>query len=119
MTIITFLIDVSGATLLLLFAVRMVQTGIERSMGPSFRRIITRYRDNRVQTALAGILLAIILQSATAAGLLAAGFSASGVMSFTGGLGIVLGADLGSAMVVQILSFRPEWLIPVRLALGG
>ncbi|NOX39779.1 MAG: Na/Pi cotransporter family protein [Alphaproteobacteria bacterium] len=119
MTIITFLINVSGATLLLLFAVRMVQTGIERSMGPSFRRIVTRYRDNRVQTALAGILLAIILQSATAAGLLAAGFSASGVMSFTGGLGIVLGADLGSAMVVQILSFRPEWLIPVLLALGG
>jgi phosphate:Na+ symporter len=119
MTIITFLLDVSGATLLLLFAVRMVQTGIERSMGPSFRRIVMGYRDNRVQTALAGILLAIILQSATAAGLLAAGFTASGVMSFTGGLAIVLGADLGSATVIQILSFRPEWLIPVLLTVGG
>ncbi len=119
MTTLAFLINLSGATLLLLYAVRMVQTGIERLMGPSFRRLVTRHRDSRLQTASAGVVLAIILQSATAAGLLAAGFVASMVMSFTGGLAIVLGADLGSALVIQLLSFRPEWLIPVLLTLGG
>ncbi len=119
MATLTFLIHLSGATMLLLFAVRMVQTGIERAMGPSFRRIITSRKDSRVQAALAGVMLAIVLQSATAASLLAAGFLASGLIGFVAGLATVLGADLGSAIVIQLLSLRPEWLIPVLLAVGG
>lgn len=119
MTTLVFLVELSGATFLLLYAVRMVQTGIERSMGPSFKRIVTARRESRVQTAMAGILLAMVLQSATAAALLAAGFTASGLIAFTGGLATVLGADLGSAVLIQLLSFRPEWLIPILLTAGG
>ena len=114
-----FLIDLGGATFLLLFAVRMVQTGIERAMGPSFRRIIATRRDSRIQTAAAGVLLAIILQSATAAALLASGFAATSMLSVSGGLAAVLGADLGSSLVIQILSFRPDWLVPILLVIGG
>ncbi|MCP5036769.1 MAG: Na/Pi cotransporter family protein [Rhodobacteraceae bacterium] len=119
MVTLTFLMELAGATMLLLFAVRMVQTGIERSMGPSFRRIITSRKDSRLQMAFAGIMLAIVLQSATAASLLASGFLASALISFTGGLATVLGADLGSALIIQLLSLRPDWLIPVLLAVGG
>ncbi len=119
MSTIAFLINLAGATMLLLFAVRMVQTGIERSMGPSFRRVVTQRKDSRVQTAMAGIVLAIVLQSATAVALLASGFAASGILTFAGGLSLVLGADLGSALVIQILSFKLDWLIPLLLAVGG
>ncbi len=119
MSTITFLIHLAGSTMLLLFAVRMVQTGIERAMGASFRRIITSRKDSRVQAAMSGVILAIVLQSATAASLLAAGFLASALIGFSGALAVVLGADLGSALVIQLLSLRPEWLIPVLLALGG
>ncbi len=119
MATLAFLLNLAGATMLLLFAVRMVQTGIERSMGPSFRRIITSRKDSRLQMALAGVMLAVVLQSATAASLLASGFMASGLITFTGGLATVLGADLGSALVIQLLSLRPDWLIPVLLTIGG
>jgi phosphate:Na+ symporter len=119
MSTLVFLLNLTGATMLLLFAVRMVQTGIERSLGPSFKRIITARKDSKVRTAMAGILLAVILQSATAAALLASGFTASGLLSFTGALAVVLGADFGSALVIQILSFELHWMIPVLLASGG
>lgn len=119
MATLSFIINLAGATMLLLFAVRMVQTGIERSMGPSFRQILTARRNSRFQMALAGGMLAIVLQSAIAASLLASGFMASGLISFVGGLAVVLGADLGSALVIQLLSLRPDWLIPVLLTLGG
>ncbi len=119
MTTLAFLLNLTGATMLLLFAVRMVQTGIERSMGPSFKRIITSRKESQVRTAMAGILLAIVLQSATAANLLAAGFTASGLLSLTGGLAVVLGADFGSAMVIQVLSFDLHWMVPALLAVGG
>ena len=41
MAILSFLMQLAGATMLLLFAVRMVRTGIERAFGPAFRRWVT------------------------------------------------------------------------------
>ena len=105
--------------MLLLFAVRMVQTGIERAMGPSFKRMMTNDKRNRIETSFIGLILAVILQSSTATALLATGFAAGGFLAISNGLAIVLGADLGSALVIQILSFDLDWLVPFLLAIGG
>jgi len=119
MSVLTFFLNLAGATMLLLFAVRMVQTGIERAMGPSFKRMMTNEKRNRIQTAFIGMLLAIVLQSSTATALLATGFAAGGFLTIASGLAIVLGADLGSALVIQILSFDLDWMVPFLLAIGG
>jgi len=119
MPVLNFIFGLAGATMLLLYAVRMVGTGIERAMGPSFRRHITAQEGRRFRMAIVGVVLAVILQSATAAALLASGFTVSGLIGFTGALSLVLGADFGSAMVIQILTFKLNWLIPVLLAFGG
>ncbi|WP_332871584.1 Na/Pi cotransporter family protein [Primorskyibacter marinus] len=107
-----------GATMLLLYAVRMVRTGIERAFGPSFKRALTASR-NRVSAAASGLVLAIILQSSAAVALLVSGFTAVSAISFGAGLSVVLGADLGSALLIQVFSFDLSWLVPVLLALGG
>ncbi len=104
--------------MLLLFAVRMVRTGIERSYGASFQRLMTRQR-NYVQASLAGLIMAVVLQSSAAVALLTSGFAASGLLAFPAGLAIVLGGDLGSALIIQVLSFRLDWLVPLLLAVGG
>lgn len=118
MLIVSFLIQLAGATMLLLFAVRMVRTGIERAFGASFQRVLTQSR-NPVRGASAGLAMAIILQSSAAVALLVAGFSAAGALSFGAGLAVVLGADLGSALLIQVFSFKLDWLVPVLLAVGG
>ncbi|WP_170332769.1 Na/Pi cotransporter family protein [Ruegeria arenilitoris] len=118
MAIVSFLIQLAGATMLLLFAVRMVRTGIERSYGASFQRVMTG-QQNYVQASGVGIAMAVVLQSSAAVALLTSGFAASGLLSFPVGLAIVLGGDLGSALVIQILSFRMDWLVPLLLAVGG
>lgn len=118
MLILSFLVQLMGATMLLLYAVRMVRTGIERAFGPSFKQALTS-RQNRFGSALAGLVLAIVLQSSAAVALLVAGFSGAGAVTFGAGLSIVLGADLGSALLIQVFSFDLSWLIPVLLALGG
>ncbi len=104
--------------MLLLFAVRMVRTGIERSYGASFQRMITHRRSN-FQASMAGVALAVVLQSSAAVTLLSSGFAASGLITFSAGLAIVLGGDLGSALIIQILSFNLDWLVPLLLAIGG
>jgi len=104
--------------MLLLYAVRMVRTGIERAFGASFRRHVTT-ASSKATAATTGVCLAVILQSSAAVALLVAGFAGSGALSFATGLPIILGADLGSALVIQVLSFDLEWLTPALLAIGG
>lgn len=118
MNILTFVVELTGATMLLLYAVRMVRTGIERAFGASFRRYVTTTTSQPAAT-ITGLFLAVILQSSAAVALLAAGFAGSGALSFTTGLPLILGADLGSALVIQVLSFDLEWLVPALLAIGG
>jgi len=118
MAILSFFIQLAGATMLLLYAVAMVRTGIERSFGASFQRMLTR-QSNLAGAAVAGIGLAVVLQSSAAVALLVAGFSGGGVLGFNTGLAIVLGGDLGSALIIQVLSFRLDWLIPLLLVVGG
>ena len=118
MAILSFLIQLAGATMLLLFAVRLVRTGIERRYGATFQRVLSG-RQSTVQAGAIGIALAIVLQSSAAVALLASGFATSGLLSFAAGLALVLGGDLGSALIIQILSFDLEWLVPVLLATGG
>ncbi|MFD3189050.1 Na/Pi cotransporter family protein [Sedimentitalea sp. HM32M-2] len=118
MAIVNFLISLAGATMLLLFAVRMVRTGIERSYGASFQRLMTRQRSG-LRASMVGLVLAIVLQSSAAVALLASGFAAGGMVAFPAGLAIVLGGDLGSALIIQILSFDLDWLVPLLLTAGG
>lgn len=111
--------QLAGAVMLLLWAVRMVRTGVERANGPALRRALRGAKDGRLRAAFAGTTLAIALQSSTAVALLATGFAASGIIGTAAGLALLLGADVGSALVVKILSFDLSWLVPVLLFAGG
>jgi len=118
MVIVQFLLELAAATILLLFAVRMVRTGIERAFGASFRRMMTGSKA-RVRATLAGLALAAIMQSSVAVAMLVAGFVGAGTLSFQIGLPAMLGADLGSALVIQFLSMEISWLAPLLLVTGG
>ena len=118
MYILLFLLNLAGSVMLLLFAVRMVRTGIERSFGAQFQRWLTE-STSLIGSGATGVMLALILQSSAAVALLAGGFAAAGYLAFPAGLAVVLGGDLGSALIIQILSFRLDWLIPLLLTIGG
>ncbi|UCI32312.1 Na/Pi cotransporter family protein [Mesorhizobium sp. B4-1-4] len=113
------LLHLAGAVILLLWAVRMVRTGVELACGPALRDALRQARGARIKSAGVGTVLAVLLQSSTAVAMLAAGFAASGMVSVSAGLAILLGADLGSALVVQVLSFDLSWLVPALILIGG
>ncbi|MGI9402023.1 MAG: Na/Pi cotransporter family protein [Rhizobiaceae bacterium] len=119
MHILTFLLQLISAIILLLYSTRMVRTGVERAAGPSLRDLFRGTRRNVALNVCVGTLGAVLLQSATAVTLLVSSFAASGAMGVTGSLAIVLGADLGTALVVQFLSLNLTWLIPILISVGG
>ncbi len=119
MSLYLLLIHLAGAITLLLWAVRMVRTGVERSQEHRLRRILRESKNSRLKAAGIGAGVAVLLQSSTAVAVLAAGFAGSGALTLPTGLALMLGADIGSAVVVQILSVDLSWLTPVLLIAGG
>ena len=113
------LLHLAGATMLLLYAVHMVRTGMERAHGAALRRLLGEAKRGQLKAAGGGVAMAVMLQSSTAVAMLACGFAASGVLALPVGLSLLLGADLGSALVVRVLSFDLGWLTPVCLFVGG
>ena len=113
------LLNVAGAVMLLLWSVRMVRTGVERAHGPALRRALKRGRGGPVGMAAAGCVLAILLQSGAAVAVLTSGFVVSGILSVPAGIAAMIGADLGSGLVVKILSFDLAPLIPLLLLVGA
>lgn len=112
------LLNLAGAVALLLWATRMVRTGVENVFGAMLRDRIGPILRNPFLAAGAGIALAILFQSATAAGLLISGFAAQHVISITTGIIALLGADLGSAIATRLLSFNLQPLVPLFILAG-
>lgn len=113
------LLHLAGAVILLLWAVRMVRTGVERSYEPALRRALKESKGGWLRAAAIGGVVAAVLQSSTAVAALAAGFAGSGVLTVATGIAMLLGADVGSALVVQILTINLTWLAPLLLIAGG
>jgi phosphate:Na+ symporter len=112
------LVHLAGAIALLLYATRMVRTGVERAYGNVLRRKLRSTLRNPLVAIAAGTGLAIAFQSATAVSLLVGSFAGSGIVGGAAGLIAVLGADLGSALVVKLLTFDLSIVVPIALFAG-
>ncbi len=113
-----FAIAIAGAAALLLWAVRLVRTGVERAFSHQLRLWLRRSSGNRILAASSGAGAALLLQSSTAVAILVANFASTGTVTTGAGLAMLLGADVGSAMVIQFLLQRQEIMIPALLLLG-
>lgn len=112
------LLNLAGAVALMLFATRMVKTGVERAYGDVLRQKLRGTMRNPLLAVLVGAALAIAFQSSTAVTLLVGSFAGAGIVSGLAGQLAVRGAEVGSALVVKLLSFDLSLLIPVCLTAG-
>src|SRR6266567_8606515 len=99
------LMDLAGAVALLIWGVHMVQTGITRAYGPQLRRMLGYALGNRFKAFLAGLGVTAVLQSSTATGLMVTSFAAGGLVDLMPALAVMLGANVGTTLIVQALSF--------------
>ncbi|WP_340149586.1 Na/Pi cotransporter family protein [uncultured Sneathiella sp.] len=112
------LINLLGGVALLLWGLRMVSTGVMRAFGRELGVFLKFCLRNRFQSFFGGLTVTMLLQSSTATALLTASFAGRGLLPATAGIAIILGADVGTTLVAQILSFDLSFLAPVFLFLG-
>jgi len=112
------LLDLMGGVALLLWGLHMVHSGVLRAFGPDLRRLLAGALKNRFAAFAAGIGLTALLQSSTATALITSSFTAEGLVSLVPALAIMLGANVGTTLIVQVLSFNIAAVAPVLFILG-
>jgi phosphate:Na+ symporter len=118
MTALLALLDFAGYVALLLWGVHMVQTGVQRAFGAALGAALSRALGTRLRAFLTGMGITALLQSSTATGLMITGFAAGGVVALTPGLAAMLGANVGTTLIVQLLSFDLTPLAPILILFG-
>jgi phosphate:Na+ symporter len=113
-----FFLQIGGAAALLIWSVRLVRTGVERAFSAPLRLWLRRSGQSRMLAAATGTGSAMALQSSTAVAVMVANFVAAGSIPAAAGLAMLLGADLGSALVAKLLLARQSWLISALLLVG-
>lgn len=112
------LLDLIGGVALLLWGLYMVQTGIVRAYGARIRRFLGRVLKNRYHAFAAGVGVTAILQSSTATSLMLTSFAAAGLVQLGPALAVMLGANVGTTLIVQLLSFDSSIISPLLLTTG-
>jgi phosphate:Na+ symporter len=111
-------LDLMGGVALLLWGLHMVHSGILRAFGPDLRLLLAKALNNRFSAFVAGLGLTALLQSSTATALITSSFTAEGLVSLVPALAIMLGANVGTTLIVQVLSFNISAAAPVLFVIG-
>jgi phosphate:Na+ symporter len=98
------LLDIAGYVALLLWGTHMVTSGVLRGYGSALRRSLGRFLGTRPSAFAFGICITALLQSSTATGMMATSFAASGFLGLAPGLAVMLGANVGTTLNVQVMA---------------
>jgi phosphate:Na+ symporter len=117
------LLQLAGYVGLLLWGTHMVSTGVERGFGIELRLWLGRTLSHpggraRFYAFLAGLAVTAVLQSSTATGLMATSFAARGAIDLGPALAVMLGANLGSTLITQVLAFDIAAMAPLLILIG-
>ena len=112
------LLNLLSAVALLVWGTHIVRTGIMRVYGADLRRVLSKSVEKKPMAFVAGIGVTALVQSSNATTLLVTSFVAQELVGLTPALVIILGADVGTAIMARILTFDLSWLSPLFILFG-
>ncbi len=118
MTPTLIMLNIIAGVCLLLWGVMLVRLGVTYGFGSNLRGILAASTQNRFKSFFSGLFITTLLQSSTATILIISAFAGQGMIKAGAGLAMVLGADVGTTLVAQILSFDLSVLIPIAMISG-
>ncbi len=112
------LLNLLAAIALLVWGTHIVRSGILRVFGENLRAVLAASVRNRVLAAGAGMAVTGLVQSSTATCLIVASFVGKGLIATAPALAVMLGADIGTALMTVVFSFDLSWLSPLLIFSG-
>ena len=95
-----------GGLGLFLLGMQLMSEGLQKSSGESLKKILEKLTTNRLIGTGVGAVVTAIIQSSSATTVMVVGFVNAGLMNLTQALSVILGANIGTTITGQIISFK-------------
>lgn len=116
---VSILLSMAGGLGLFLFGMKLMSESIEKVAGAKLRRILEIFTTNRFTGMLVGIIFTGIVQSSSACTVMVVSFVNSGLMNLYQAVGVIFGANIGTTITSQLVSFNLSAFAPVILLAGA
>ena len=103
---------------LFLYGVNLMGAGLQKATGENLKSIIGLLTKNRFIAVLVGVLVTGIIQSSSATTVMVVGFVNAGILTLSQAIGIIMGANVGTTVTAQLISFDLEAYAPFAVAIG-
>lgn len=114
----TILLELAGGLGLFLFGMSLMSEGIEKAAGAKLRNILELFTKNRFMGLIVGTIFTGIIQSSSACTVMVVSFVNSGLMTLTQAAGVIFGANIGTTVTSQLVSFNLSKVAPVFVLAG-
>ena len=111
-------ISLIGGLGLFLYGMSLMGEGLQKSAGDKLKRIIELLTSNIIMGVLVGAAVTAIIQSSSATTVMVVGFVNAGLMGLSQAIGVIMGANIGTTVTAQLVSFNLEGLAPITLGIG-
>jgi len=112
------LIQLIGGLALFLFGIRFGGRGLQKAAGGRLRDALCRLTNNRFMGLMTGVVITVIIQSSSATTAMLVSFANAGIILLRQALGVILGADIGTTLTVQLIAFRLSDYALIIVAIG-
>ena len=112
------ILTMAGGLGLFLFGMELMSDSIEKVAGARLRRILEIFTTNRFMGMIVGIIFTGIIQSSSACTVMVVSFVNSGLMNLYQAAGVILGANIGTTITSQLVSFNLFKIAPLILLVG-
>lgn len=116
---VSILLSMAGGLGLFLFGMHTMSEAIEKAAGARLRAILEFFTTNRFTGMLVGVIFTAIIQSSSACTVMVVSFVNSGLMSLYQAAGVIFGANIGTTVTSQLVSFNLSEYAPVFLLCGA
>ena len=100
----TVVINLAGALAVFLFAMKLMSEGLQKYAGSKLRHILTKITGKPLSGILAGTGVTAVIQSSTATTVMAVGFAGAGLLTLSGAIAVVMGANIGTTITAWIIT---------------
>lgn len=119
MEVVLLLISLFGGLGIFLYGMKMMGDGLENAAGDKLKGIFDKITSNPAKGILTGAIVTAVIQSSSATTVMVVGFVNAGLMNLFQAAAVIMGANIGTTITAQIISFKFDAIAPLFLAIGA
>ena len=116
-TILT-IVKLLGGLGLFIYGMKLMGDGLENAAGEGLKKILEKVTKNPIIAVVVGAVVTMVIQSSSATTVMVVGFVNAGLMGLPQAVGVIMGANIGTTITAQIVSFDLTGLAPLALGIG-